>query len=79
MSKVAPAMDYGSNPKVQKKLAIAARAMRTAIAAIDQACNAAGDGTDDELRCLEAKSELEGALSHVEWKPPAPRARKVRT
>jgi len=79
MSATAPPNDYGNNPKVQKKLAIAAGAMRTAIAVIDQACDAAGDGTEDELRCSEAKSELEGALYHVEWKPPAPRVGKVRS
>jgi hypothetical protein len=79
MSNPAATKDYGNNPKVQKILAIAARAIRTAIAEVDKAYEAASDGSDDEARCAEARSELEGALEHVEWKPPASRARKVRS
>jgi len=62
--------DYGNNPNVQKKLAIAARAIRTALAEVNKAYQAAEDSSDDEVRCAAAASELEGALYHVEWKPP---------
>jgi hypothetical protein len=70
MSNSTATPDYGNNPQVQKKLAIAARAIRKAIAEIDKACQAAEDNGDDEKRCDAAALELEGALYHVEWKPP---------
>jgi ParB-like chromosome segregation protein Spo0J len=63
--------DLGITPEVQEHLARAAQAIREAIAAVEAALEATREDSDADHRCNEALQDLEGALFHTEWAPPA--------
>jgi hypothetical protein len=62
--------DLGITPEVQSKLDHAAELCRQALARVEDAFQAAEDGTDAERRCRDTIGELEGVLYQLEWAPP---------
>jgi hypothetical protein len=64
------AIELGITPEVQRHLATAAAALRQAIAEVEEAYEAAPEGSDTERRCAEAVQELTDAMYNLEWQPP---------